>query len=74
MFEKKRRIPDPLEEDLAAIDRMWDPSSGWFVTATEEVLRTDPDVQYHAARRAQVKAIAEARKAELVAALLARHS
>ena len=67
----RKTAPDPRAEGLAEIDAVWGPR-GWFLTAHEAVLRDDPDVRYHAQKRAQVQAIAEARVAELRAALLAR--
>jgi len=66
-----RAADNPLAADLAEIDRVWG-EAGWFVRAHEEVLRDDPDVVHHEQKRALAKAIAEARAAELRAALLAR--
>jgi hypothetical protein len=37
----------------------------WFIAAHEETLRDNPDIQTHAALRAQVRAIADARVAEV---------
>ena len=51
---------------LVEIDRWRD----WFIRAHEDVLRDDPDVVYHEQKRQQVRTIADARVAELRAALV----
>jgi hypothetical protein len=42
----RKRAPDPHAAELAEIDSVWGPD-GWFVTAHEDTLRTDPDTHLH---------------------------